>query len=61
MFDEVGQRAAVAVGAVLCWVGDERDALVEDVVYRELGGLWSPAADGVAGFLGFGGVDAFPV
>jgi len=35
--------------------------LVEEVVDRELGGLGPPAADGVAGFLGFWCVDAFPV
>ena len=46
--DQLGERAAVAVVRVLCGFGDEGDALFEEFVHRELGGLWSPAADGVA-------------
>ncbi len=60
-FDQVSQCAAIAVVRVLCGIGDEGNPLFEEFVHRELGGLWPPAANGVAGFLGLGCVDAFPV
>ena len=37
--------------------GLDRDPLVDQVRLGERGGLGSPAADGVAGLLGLGGID----
>ena len=41
--------AAVAVGRVLCWVGDEGNSLSDQVRFGELRRLGSPALDGRAG------------
>jgi hypothetical protein len=58
---QVGQGSAVAVVDALARIGDEGDTLAKQCRFRELACLRTPAADGVAGLLGFRGIDAFPV
>ena len=55
---QVGQGPAVAVLHALARIGDEGDTLPKQGRFRELACLRTPAADGVAGLLGFRGIYA---
>ncbi len=55
---QVGESATVPVVQILRRVGDQRNALPQQSLFREVGSLRSPAADGVAGFLCFWCVDS---
>src|SRR4029079_3467184 len=57
---QVGQGPAAAVVHALTRIGDEGDTLPKQGRFRELGCLRTPAADGVAGLLCFGCIDARP-